>query len=115
MSKVTLKTSLTCRCRLIEGPLSAVIPLCFNDLRAPRYSERTIQIYQSSLAHFSQWMEAQGFDLSDFDSKLIERYLQLHWPADNCLPTGKARVRNRRAALRCLLGFVTRKHLLRLC
>jgi len=94
---------------LTDGPLDGVVSAYIDVLRRQRYTERTIHIYLSSLAHFGYWLKAEGLELASLDSSVVERFLHKHLPNCACPRPCYSTKASAGAALRHLLRVVPPK------
>ena len=100
------------RAWLLEGPLSAHVPMYVARLRRGRYATNTSGRCLNGVAHFAHWMSMCNLPAHMLDDGCIDQFLVYHLPRCDC-PGGALRTpRELHAALVPLLAILREEHVI---
>lgn len=61
--------------RLRRGPLGSYLDDLATSLHHEGYAPRSIQLYLRTAAHYTRWLQGQGYAISEVDEDLVHRYI----------------------------------------
>jgi integrase/recombinase XerC len=105
-------TSRTTRARLLNGPLSQVVPRYVAKLKRSRYSTQSAQSHLGVLGHFAQWLSMCHLPIHVVDEECVDFFLRHHLPFCDCASPADRIPCNVHAALTPLLAILRETHVI---
>lgn len=105
-------TSLTTRARLLNGPLSQVVPRYVARLKRGRYSTSAAQSRLGILGHFAHWMSMCHLPIHMVDEECVDFFLRHHLPFCDCASPVARTPGDVHAALTSLLTILRETHVI---
>jgi integrase/recombinase XerC len=100
------------RAWLLEGPLSAHVPMYVARLKRGRYATTTSGRCLNGVAHFAHWMSMCHLPMHMLDDGCIEQFLRYHVPRCDCPGGALQRPRELHAALVPLLAILRARNVI---
>ena len=97
------------RAWLLDGPLSAFVPVYVARLKDGRYALGTMRRCLSALAHFAHWMALCRLPAGRLDESRVDQFLHDHLPHCGCPEHAPRHPREAHAALMPLLAILRRQ------
>ena len=105
-------TSLTTRARLLNGPLSQIVPRYVARLKRGRYSTSAAQSRLGILGHFAHWMSMCHLPIHMVDEECVDFFLRHHLPFCDCASPVARTPGDVHAALTSLLTILRETHVI---